>query len=181
MGRQIIFHMFPEDCQAFLSFVQERDSVVLTPFAGDSAQVSPLDRKNSFGEWLCLWDQRLLPSLTRRYIREASPAYYRVEDSLPVLQLSFSKLVEWSGCPAATQGRLYAYAYQSHPELRTWYEALARWIRKRYMKNPVSWMGGYVGPEAYAWHNAGGLLLPYCQPPVNPEWVERILAQRNRT
>jgi hypothetical protein len=179
MGRQIIFHMFPEDCQAFLSFVQERDSVVLTPFTGDSAQVNPLNRTDCFGEWLCLWNQRLLPSLTRERVRDASPTH-RVDDSLPVLELSFSKLVEWSGYPAATQGRLYAYAYQSHSELRTWYEALARWIRKRFVKNPVSWMGGYVGPRAYAWHNAGGLLLPYCSPPVNPEWAERILSQRTR-
>jgi hypothetical protein len=180
MGRQIIFHMFPDDCQAFLAFVQERDSVILTPFTGDSAQVDGLDRMDCFGKWLCLWNQRLLASLARERVREASPTH-RVDDSLPVLELSFSKLVKWSGYPAATQGRLYAFGYHLHPELRTWYEALARWIRKRYVRNPLSWMGGYVGPEAYAWHVAGGLLLPTCSPPVNPEWVERILAQHART
>ena len=34
MGRQIIFHMLAEDRTAFLSFVQKRDSVVITDFTG---------------------------------------------------------------------------------------------------------------------------------------------------
>ena len=176
MGRQVAFHMFPQDCQAFLTFVQERNDVLLTEFTADTASLSLLDRKDCYGKWLCLWNRRLLPSLDRRRVREASPAH-RVDDSLPVLQFSAPAPIEWAGRAAATQGRLYAFAYNSYPELRKWYEALTRWIRKHSVKNPVSWMGGYVGPEAFAWHNAGGFLLPQVPPAVNSEWMGRVFSQ----
>jgi hypothetical protein len=179
MGRQIVFHMRPEDCEAFLSFVQDRDSVVLTPFIEDSTQVRPLDRTNCYGKWLCLWNQSLLPYLDRKQVRDVSPTC-RVEDSLPVLQLSLPSPIEWAGRPAALQGRLYAYSYHVHPDLRTWYEALARWIRRRFVRNPIAWMGGYVGPDAYEWHKAGGLFLPFVPPAVNAESLERILSQHHR-
>ena len=61
--------------------------------------------------------------------------------------------------------------------LRAWYEGLLRWVRTRFKKNPVNWMSGYVGPAAYGWYESGGLLLPYCAPPVTPEWRERIHSQ----
>lgn len=176
MGRQIIFHMFPQDCEAFLAFVQDRDDVLLTPFTADTTSIHLLERRDCYGKWLCLWNRRLLPDLNRKLVREASPTH-RVEDSLPVLQFEVPSPFEWSGKAAVCQGRLYADAYHDHSELRTWYEALARWIRKHSVRNPISWMGGYVGPEAYAWHNAGGLLLPFCAPPVNAEWMERIFGQ----
>jgi len=131
---------------------------------------------NAYGQWLCLWNQGLLPSLRRNQVRVVSPTH-RIQDSLPVLQLETCVPMEWAGKPALRQGRLYAYSYQSFPGLRIWYEALVRWIRTRFLKNPVSWMGGYVGPQAYAWHKAGGFLLPYLPPPVNPEWVDRIFSQ----
>ena len=94
-----------------------------------------------------------------------------------MLQFSAPAPIEWAGRAAATQGRLYAFAYNSYPELRKWYEALTRWIRKHSVKNPVSWMGGYVGPEAFAWHNAGGFLLPQVPPAVNSEWMGRVFSQ----
>ena len=40
MGRQVAFHMFPQDCQAFLTFVQERNDVLLTEFTADTASLS---------------------------------------------------------------------------------------------------------------------------------------------
>src|SRR5437867_1024150 len=73
---------------------------------------------------------------------------YRIESSLPILEFSIPSQSVLDGKPALTQGRLYAYAYQDHPALRTWYEALARWLRKSFKKNPIHWMSGYVGPSA---------------------------------
>lgn len=180
MGRQILFHMLSDDCEAFVELVQQRDNVVITPFVDDLAEVQDFsDGKNAYGQWLCLWNQALLPTLSRNLVRDVSPTH-RIEDSLPVLQLNTRGPIEWAGKPALTQGRLYAYSYQKFPAVRIWYEALARWIRKRFLKNPVPWMGGYVGPQAYTWHKAGGLLLPYVPPPVNPEWVNRVLAQQRQ-
>jgi hypothetical protein len=175
MGRQVAFHMFPQDVEAFLTFVQERDDVFLTEFTADTASINLLDRRDCFGKWLCLWNRRLLTRLDRRHVREASPTH-RVDDSLPVLEFTTRGPIEWAGRAAAAQGRPYAFAYNSYPELREWYQALAGWIRRHSEKNPVSWMGGYVGPEAIAWHHAGGFLLPQV-PPVNSEWMERVFSQ----
>jgi hypothetical protein len=176
MGRQILFHMLPEDRTAFINFVQQRNSVMVTDFISDSAEVKPVDfTQQRDEEWLCLWNHALLPSLERKFISTWNN--YRVEDSLPVLQFNMPNKSAWDGKPALMQGRLYAYAYQAYPELRVWYEALIRWIRRSFKKNPVGWMSGYVGPEANEWHKSGGLLLPCYHPPVDPEWRTRIYAQ----
>jgi hypothetical protein len=180
MGRQIIFHMLPQDCAAFLSFAQERDPVVVTDFSADSADVLPIDSEHPHKHFLCLWNKALLPSLKRKYVPESTQRpYYRVDSSLPILELFIPVQTVWDGRPALTQGRLYAYAYQNYPALRTWYEALARWLRKNFKKSPIEWMSGYTGPAAYAWYENGGLLLPTVQPPANPERQARIHGQHS--
>ena len=182
MGRQILFHMLDQDRVSFLDFVQQRNRVVVTNFTdSSSADVLPegLDTwESTSSKWLCLWNKDLLPDLRREYIpRSGIEPYYRVNYSLPILELSVPSKGNWDREPALTQGRLYAYAYQDHAGLRNWYEALARWLRSRFMKNPISWMSGYVGAEAYRWYESGGLLLPILPPPVNSEWRERIHSQ----
>lgn len=173
--------MLAEDRTAFLSFVQERDSVIITDFTADSASVLPVDVASACvkdRERLCLWNVNLLPTLKREYIPESDIGpYYRIDSSLPILEFSVPSQSTWDGQPALTQGRLYAYAYQDQPALRTWYEALARWLRKSFKKTPIGWMSGYVGPAAYHWFQNGGFLLPYLPPPINPEWRARIHAQ----
>jgi len=186
MGRQIIFHMLPEDRMSFFDFVQQRDPVVVTDFTDSvSGVVQPADlgnRDTKSREWLCLWNRTLLPSLRREYIPESNVGpYYRIDSSLPILEFSLPVQRTWDGEPALTQGRLYAYAYRNYPALRIWYEALVRWLRTRFTKNPIGWMSGYVGPEAYRWYKNGGLLLPFCAPPVNAEWRERIHGQHRRS
>ena len=130
MGRQILFHMLPEDCLAFISFVQQRDPVVLAEFTSDGAEIEPLDLK-ALGanprRWLCLWHTAVLPSMKRNYVPESNIGpYYRVDSGLPILELSVPAQSSWDNKPALTQGRLYAYAYQNHLSVRTWYEALTR-------------------------------------------------------
>lgn len=92
MGRQIIFHMLAEDRAAFLSFVQKRDSVVITDFTGNSADVLPADLASARAkdrEWLCLWNMNLLQTLKREYIPESNIGpYYRIDSSLPILEFS---------------------------------------------------------------------------------------------
>ena len=178
MGRQIIFHMLPEDRVAFLDFVQQRDSVVITDFTSDSADVQPVDPRQISAnkrDRLCLWNLALVSSLKREHVPVSKIGpYYRIDSSLPILEFSVPKQTAWDEKPALAQGRLYAYAYQEHAALRTWYEALVRWLRKRFASNPITWMSGYIGPVAYRWYESGGLLLPTYVPPVNPEWQARL-------
>jgi hypothetical protein len=46
--------------------------------------------------------------------------------------------------------------------------------QKELRENPTGWMSGYVGPAAYSRYQRGGFLLPTYQPPLNPEWRNRI-------
>jgi hypothetical protein len=95
MGRQILFHMLPEDCEDFLEFVQRRNRVLLTPFLADFPEIQTLrNRADAYGQWLCLWNQELLSTLLRRRVHDLSPSH-RVEDSLPLLQLETYAPVEW--------------------------------------------------------------------------------------
>lgn len=180
MGRQIIFHMLEEDRAAFIHFVQQRDSVLITEFTSDSADIQPVDLRQipAKTDRLCFWNMALLPSLKRKYVpvSDVGP-YYRIDSSLPILEFSVPNQTVWDERPALTQGRLYAYAYQDHAALGTWYEALVRWLRKSFAKNPITWMSGYVGPAAFRWYESGGFLMPTYLPPVNPEWRARINEQ----
>jgi hypothetical protein len=172
--------MLPEDRADFLGFVRQRDHVVITEFTSDRADIQPIDlnQPQVHPNWLCLWNVDLLPSLKREHVPVSNVGpYYRVDSSLPILEFSVPNQTEWDERPALTQGRLYAYAYQNHSALRTWYEALSRRLRKSFVKNPTGWMAGYVGPAAFRWYERGGLLLPTYQPPLTPEWRARINEQ----
>jgi hypothetical protein len=46
-----------------------------------------------------------------------------------------------------------------------------------FVKNPVAQLDGYVGHAALAWFRQGGILLPWPQPPVTPEWQLFVEAQ----
>jgi hypothetical protein len=57
-------------------------------------------------------------------------------------------LTRWEGIPALTQGRIYGVFDAKPPQFEKWYERIVRYIRKNGRKNPISWMGGCVGPAA---------------------------------
>jgi hypothetical protein len=181
MGRQILFHMLPEDCESFLSFARERDPVAIVESSAGSPQVVPITNPCSPGKSLSLWNQRLLPSLERKYVPKSTKGpYYRVDDSLPVLEFFLPRQEEWDGQPALTQGRIYASFDQPNEDLRRWFDTLARWIRTNFTKNTVPSFSGYVGPAALEWHRSGGLLLPMIRPPVTPEWRAVVQLQSGR-
>jgi hypothetical protein len=116
--------------------------------------------------------------LKRRYIAAADPPYYLAdEQEEAILELSPSVLTEWRGLPALTQGRIYGVFDSKPVEFEKWYERIIRYIRKNWRKNPVSWLGGYVGPAASEWFDSGGLLLPTYIPPVTDDWI-RILGEQ---
>jgi len=179
MGRQIQFHMMPEDQDAFLRFIQESDPVVLIerdhPTDRDVQPVKDI-ANNRLGI-CCLWNRRFLPALEREYVPHARYYKYVVGTSrLPLLELSPSIRSEWEGKPALIQGRLYG-EFEPHlrrpPTFENWYEKLVRWIRKNFKKNPAGW-GGYVGPAAYQFHLEGGYLLPNFLPPRTDAWLAEI-------
>ncbi len=183
MGRQIHFHMLPDDQNAFLRFVQERAPILVIARDSDSAEVQPAaDTDTGPDKTLCLWNRDLLPHLERKWIPE--PGYYRA-DSLkaPILEFSPSFTATWEGKPALGQGRLFGNfePYLGKPQdFEKWYESLVRWIRQNYQKSPAS-AGGYVGPAAYEFYKGGGYLLPNILPPRTKEWLAEIGKQHGRS
>ncbi len=178
MGRQIAFHMLPQDCEEFLDFVHNRDPVFVVARDSDSPKIVQIARPCFFGETLCLWNQALLPRLKREYIAESTQGpYYRVDDSLPVLELIPSRQTDWRGRPALTQGRVWGSFDQPSEPLRKWFEAIVRWMRKNYVRAPAD-LFGYVAPAAFQWFLKGGVLLPIFEPPVTRDWLDFVKAQR---
>jgi hypothetical protein len=178
MGRQIAFHMLPEDRDDFLGFAQERNAVSVILRDSDSGHVSSLTSlENIQGKPLCLWNRRLLPRLRRKWM--PNPGYFRAdESSLPILEFTPSFTTTWEGQPALGQGRLYGVFEDKSPEFRKWFESLVRWIRKNYQRK-TSGIDGYVGPAALRFFNEGGYLLPQFLPPRTKVWLAEIAKQHS--
>ena len=106
MGRQIRFYMLPEDRNAFLRFVQERDPVVVIARDSDSAEIQPtVDLDIGPGKTLCLWNRKFLPHLKREWI--ADPGYYRADGfGMPILDFTSSFRAIWEGSGARSRSTL---------------------------------------------------------------------------
>ena len=130
---------------------------------------------------MTLWHRELTPNLQRTLVRrEGAPDYYRIPYALPVLELSPSNVNEWNGRPGLLAGRVYGGAdFATAPEAYSrWYDALARWIRSHFVKNPAGkHLGGYAGKAAFEWFRQGNLLLPVFSPPVTPAWTSFFAEQ----
>jgi hypothetical protein len=180
MGRQIHFHILPDDCNALIGFAREHDPVAIILRDADSPEVKPVaDLNVANGKSLCLWNRRLLPLLERKWV--ADPGYYRVDEfSMPILEFTSSLTTTWEGKPALVQGRLYGIFEGKPAGFEKWYDSLVRWIRKNYQKNPRG-TGGYVGPAAYDFYKKGGYLLPQFRPPRTEVWLAEIGKQHARS
>jgi hypothetical protein len=175
--------MLPEDRNAFLRIVEQRDPVAVIARDSDSAEIQPT-ADNDLGpdKTQCLWNRRLLPHLERKWIPD--PGYYRVDSlHLPILEFTPSFTTTWEGKPALGQGRLFGN-FEPHlgkPEhFEKWYETLINWIRQNYRKSPTK-AGGYVGPAAYEFYKSGGYLLPNILPPRTKEWLAEIEKQHEES
>lgn len=177
MGRQIQFHLLPEDLRAFLDFVQNRDPVVVTRQSSETPDIQSVVDPSSQSNVMILWNQTLLGSLTRKHIVHPGRAYYGIDVSLPVLELSPSERCDWNGRLALLQGRLYGFFDSPSAEYEKWYNSLARWIRKNFARVPIPLPGGYIGPAAYDWYKKGGVLLPMFLPPLTSRWLSWLEAQ----
>ena len=182
MGRQIHFHMLPNDRDEFLRFVQEDDSVAFVSKDGESSSVVPLpidaiDSKQS----VYFWNRGFLPDLERKWVPD--PGYYGLSNLYaPILEFRPSILTTWEEKPALVQGRLYGIFdpdLGKPPEFEKWYERLVRWIRKTNRRNPTS-VRGFVGPAAYQFFEEGGYLLPQYLPVRTQAWLDEIAKQHQR-
>jgi hypothetical protein len=114
-------------------------------------------------------------SLERKLIRRPGGSnYYRVDDSLPTLELSPSRLIEWNGKPALLQGRVYGFFDKPFSGYEEWYKVIADWVRANFRKSPLKLLGGYIGPGAFRWFQESGTLLPMLEPPPTPEWLSFV-------
>jgi hypothetical protein len=181
MGRQTRFHMLREDTVAFLDFVREHDPVVVTLRDAQSAEVESVSDPAAEMESMTLWNTALLPQLQRQLVtRPGGHDYYRVPYSLPTLELSPSTAAKWNGKPALLQGRVYGFAFDTNTvEYERWYNAVARWIRTKFVRSQLTHPAGYLGPAALEWFRSGGILLPVFTPPRTPEWLSVVEAQES--
>jgi hypothetical protein len=180
MGKQIQLHMLASDCRQLLQFVQERDPVVMILWNSSSSENEEVLNPCSEGGTYCLWNQAVLPYLKRKHVTKSDhPSYYRVDSVLPVIEFSYpgSGFHTWNERSVLMQGRIWAGFEQENRDFERWYEALVRWIRKKFVKNPVPLLSGYAGPCAFEWYKKGGLLLPMVRPPVSPQWLSWAAAQ----
>jgi hypothetical protein len=174
MGRQIQLSMLPADRDALLAEIRSHADVEVVMRDGDSSDVRPLASIPSrVVGTLILWNKLLTPTLERKLVNTAVPAYHRIDEfALPVLEFSDSILTEWQGRPALTQGRIYGLFNGKPTAFEKWFESSVRYIRKSWRKNPVPELKGHIGPAASRWFNAGGLLLPMFVPPATGDWVQ---------
>lgn len=177
MGRQTEFHMLPTDLEAFLSFVQNRDPIIVTSRDSDSPDVKALANPASETEVMILWNQELLSSIQRTHIVAPGRKCFTIDSSTPTIELLPSLTCEWNGRDALLSGRIYSTFENQSRKYVTWYNSLVRWIRTNFVRSPVPHIS-YVGPAAYEWYRRGGLLLPMMIPPaVTPAWLSWVEAQ----
>ena len=157
MGRQIQLHMLPGDTRMLLKCIQEHDPVVVTLRSSDTPDVTPVADPVTEADVMALWNRNLLAFLERKLVlRPGGKDYYRVDDSLPTLELSPSRLNERN---------------EGYEE---WYEVVAGCIRANFRRTPLKMLGGFIGPEAFKWFQDGGILLPMLAPPQTSEWMSFV-------
>ena len=162
--------MLPEDCRRFVCFLLERDPIIVTPWhSSESDNLEEVNHPWETGERYCLWNRAILPTLKRR----ATGKYFNIDLSEPVIEFDYPPptLVPWNGQPALIQGRIWSSFETENKEFERWYNAAVRWILKNFIRDPaVGHDRDSIGPAAYEWFKAGGLLLPNIRPPVTEAW-----------
>ena len=163
-----------------MAFVREHDPVEVILRSSDLQECEPVLDPTTETSVMTLWNRDLLDCLTRKKVsRPGGNDYYRVDDSLPTLEFSPSRLVTWNGRPALLQGRVYGFFDKSSPGYERWYKAITHWLRGNFVRNPLSLVGGYIGPAAFKWFQEGGALLPMFEPALTMEWLSFVENQHS--
>jgi len=171
VGKQVNFYMLGEDERAFEAFLlQEPDVLILSPANTEASPLVfdslPAERNLLTGSWQVYLSKRGYPIHLWEGTAKAGPKLYHVDMSgSSVIQFGRSFLRS-DAANTLTWGWLWADTRRLTPDnlafeykgegFEKWYDSLARWIRRRYRR-----VGDrYVGPRAYEWHLAGGILQP---------------------
>jgi hypothetical protein len=177
MGRQTRFHMLPEDCRRFVRFLHDHDPVIVTRWhSSESGEIEEVLNPWETGGHYCLWNRAVLPELKRR----AGEKHFSIDFSALVIEFSYEfPLVEpWNGQPALCQGRIWASFETDDKSFENWYNAVVGWIRKNFIRDRALGHGqDSIGPAAYEWFRAGGLLLPGFRPPITDDWLAWVSVQ----
>lgn len=171
MGKQVNFYMLGEDEERFASYLLDQAGAVLIG-AGSLDGGVPFLKQLPTQDAPPVWRDDLFlarpgyPVLMRRGIMRAGPLQgqevFLVDGSnSSVIEFTRSRLVG----ERLTRGRIWAemtrlqgdrLVYKGE-EFEKWYDRIAGWIRRHY---PVlaSAAPFRIGRQAYAWHQAGGIL-----------------------
>jgi hypothetical protein len=171
--------MLEDDCRQFLTFVQERDPVMVVQRSSPSPEIQVVRDPWTQAGMYYLWNQSILHAIQPRFVARTNGApYYLIDNSLPVVEFTYPSAgpVKWNGRSALLQGRVWASFDTENKEFERWYNAIVRWLRKNFIRNPVP-LGGFVGPSAYEWYKDGGVLLPAFRPPLTRSWLSWLEAQ----
>src|SRR5205807_9376374 len=79
VGRQVQFHMLPEDVGIFLQFAQDRDPVIVTLKSSNSPGIRTIANPLPETQVMTLWNQAILGSLSRKHIVYPGRAYYVID------------------------------------------------------------------------------------------------------
>ncbi|MGH9495596.1 MAG: hypothetical protein ACRD3B_11405 [Candidatus Sulfotelmatobacter sp.] len=171
--------MLAEDCREFLQFVHQRDPVLVIEKISKTEIIQEVEQPWERGEHYYLWNQAVLPTLTRELVQleQDASSVYGIDYTLQLIEFWYASPVPepWNDRPALTQGRVWASFHNPTAEFEAWYNAIVRWIRKNFVRDTVA--GDYIGPAAYEWFKDGGLLLPHFRPPVTSSWLSWVEAQ----
>jgi len=114
-------------------FLQERDPVIVTEWhSSELAEIQEVSRPWERGGHYCLWNQAILPALTRKMTGK----YFNIDFSAPVIEFTYESPVpeSWNGQPALTQGRIWASFETENKAFGKWYNSVVRWIRKNFIQ-----------------------------------------------
>jgi len=175
LGRQTQLHMLDNDVRELVNAVGEKCDLVVTRRYDDVPMIKPVTDPAT-EHIMTLWNRDLQPALQRSQIRlNDGGEWFHIDSRHQVIELSNYAQTTWNGRPGLVQGRIYGMDFSDRPAYAKWFDSVQRWVRKNFHKAPRDI--GFVGPEAWRFFEAGGILLPGFSPPVTPAWLEEIARQ----
>lgn len=165
MGRQVNFYMSREDEREFVDFVRSTANVEILPYTSATREFTPvqtLPEPLSMKFWGELWlvNRSISSNLVVNFISQQG--YYTIDGlQSSVIEFSRSFLQEgvlkpgriWAEFNVFDGGRMILLPKESG--LEEWYDAIAKWIRKRYKRVSSSF---YAAPGAMRFRQDGGKL-----------------------
>lgn len=167
MGRQINFFMLPEDEEEFIRFVKSTGEVIVIPAITNKMPVESVENlPKAFSKpyWFSFYflNKNLIEEAKYDYIEKQK--HYHIDESKSLVIQFHRGGIEDN---KILEGRIWiATAYvikdssgelvwvQKSKEFIEWYEKIARWLRKNYLKNGSI----YISKRVLEWLKKGDKL-----------------------